>query len=93
MGLFPMSSSKATSDKWEILPDLSSYSSFNNIPYRKVETCKARFSHKHKKKCGEKIIPHSFELHKTRGKDKFPIVLNCKSKRKRTDFINKFSLS
>ena len=34
----------ATSDKGGILPILSSYPSFNNIPDRKVTTCKENFS-------------------------------------------------
>ena len=33
----------ATSDRWGILPILSIYPSFNNIPDRKVETCKEQF--------------------------------------------------
>ena len=34
----------ATSDTWGILPILSSHPSFNNIPDRKVMTCKEDFS-------------------------------------------------
>jgi hypothetical protein len=33
MGFFPMSG-EATSDKWGILPILSSYPSFNKVPYK-----------------------------------------------------------
>ena len=61
-----------------MLPILSSYPSFNTIPDRKVETCIEQFS----QNCGEKIIPHSFESYKTRGKNQFPIVLNCKPRGK-----------
>ena len=63
MGFFPMSG-EATSDKWGILPILSTYPSFNNIPDRKVETCKEQFSQYHRK------------IFKTVGKKKIPIVLN-----------------
>ena len=37
------------SDKWGILPILSSYPSFNNILDRKVETCKEQFSQNYRK--------------------------------------------
>ena len=47
---FPMSQEwLATSDKWGILPILSSYLSFNNIPDRKVETCIEQFSKNYRK--------------------------------------------
>ena len=39
----------ATSDKWGILPILSSYPSFNNIPDRKVETRIEQFSQNYRK--------------------------------------------
>ena len=54
----------AASDKWGILPILSSYPSFNNIPDRKVETYKEQFLQNYRK------------LFKTVGKKYFPIVFN-----------------
>ena len=39
----------AMSDKWGILPILSSYPSFNNIPDRKVETRIEQFSQNYRK--------------------------------------------
>ena len=49
---FPMSHEwLTTSDKWGILPILSSYPSFNNIPDRKVKTWKEEFSLNHKEIC------------------------------------------
>jgi hypothetical protein len=62
---FPMSHKwLATSDKWGILPILSSYPSFNNIPDTNVETHIEQLSQNYR---------NFFE---TAGKKYFPIVLN-----------------
>ena len=41
----------ATNDKWGILPILSSYTSFNNVPDRKVKTLKEDLSLNYKEIC------------------------------------------
>ena len=64
-----------TSDKWGILPIISSYSSFNNSPDRKVKTCKQEFSQNHKKICQLWFIFFSplFWISKSMGKRKWTI--------------------
>ena len=63
MGFFLMSG-EAMGDKGGILPILSSYPSFNNIPDRKMETHIEQFSQNYRK------------FFETVGKKYFPIVLN-----------------
>jgi hypothetical protein len=78
----------ATSDKWGILPILSTYPSFNNIPDRKVETHIEQFSQNYRKffeTVGLKYFHHSFESYKTRGKDQFPI--GCENEPKEWGFF------
>ena len=69
MGFFPMSG-EATSDKWGILPILSSYPSFNNIPEVKIKKQKFHYIIRKFVNCEEKVIPYSVELSETIGKRK-----------------------